>query len=472
MAWNPFGVQFELEASGSSVTRTSATKFTVKVTAHWETYYEGAQTNYGMTASSGGGSVNLNTFGTYSSSGTGSFTGTYSISGNGKQTKTITVTFKNFNNDNDDSATTTVSFDVSVPAWTSYTVSYNANGGSGAPSSQTKWKDQTLTLSSTKPTRTGYTFKGWGTSASDTTVDYAAGASYTANAGDTLYAIWSENILTVNYYSNYATSAFDDALNSVGASKNVKVWTYDFYYDNDYSAYGMANYSGSSGSVYMTRTGYTATGKWGTSTNGGKLVDEDTGFATGQAVAEAFGKSLKSGSVSLNVYAQWEENMLTANYYSNYATSAYDGTVNEVGADKNVIVRTYSWTYSSDALASGLHNYSTEGDTTYLGRERYNATGYWGTELEGGILVHEDTGFDSGQSLAEAFGLSLENKSQTIDIYAQWTPAASRVTVYLPDDNGNVIPHTGTCYFYDENGDVRYAILTLYGEDGSAHIVV
>ena len=94
MAWNPFGVMFELAASGGSVTRKSATQFTVKVTAHWETYYSGAQTNYGMTASSGGGSVNLNSFGTYSSGGTGSFTGTYSISGNGSATKEITVTFK------------------------------------------------------------------------------------------------------------------------------------------------------------------------------------------------------------------------------------------------------------------------------------------------------------------------------------------------------------------------------------------
>ena len=37
-----------------------------------------------------------------------------------------------------------------------YTISYNANGGSGAPASQTKTYGTTLTLSSTKPTRSGY----------------------------------------------------------------------------------------------------------------------------------------------------------------------------------------------------------------------------------------------------------------------------------------------------------------------------
>ena len=79
--------------------------------------------------------------------------------------------------------------------WTAdtYTVKYNANGGSGAPSNQTKTHGVALTLSSTKPTRTGYTFKGWGTSASSTTVSYAAGASYTKNAAITLYAIWSQS---------------------------------------------------------------------------------------------------------------------------------------------------------------------------------------------------------------------------------------------------------------------------------------
>lgn len=328
MAWNPFGVQFELSASSGGVTRTSATQYTVKINASWETYYSGAQTNYGMTASSGGGSVTLNPFGTYASSGSGSFTGTYSISGNGSATKTITVTFKNFNNDNGDSATTTVTFNVNVPAWTSYTVSYNANGGTGAPASQTKWKDQSLTLSSTVPTRTGYTFVGWGSSASSTTPVNQPSGTYTGNSDYTYYAIWSENKLTINYYSNYATSAFDDALNTVGADKNVIVWVGEVYYDNDYSIYGLANYSNSTGSVYMQRIGYTGTGNWGTSTDGGTLINENTGYATGQAIAKALGKDLSSGNASINLYAQWKKNTYTFLYNAN--ANAATGTMDAV----------------------------------------------------------------------------------------------------------------------------------------------
>ena len=153
--WNPFGVALDVTANPGTVARTSATQFTVVINASWETYYSGAKTNYGMTAASGGQTATLNAFGTNASSGSKSFTGTYSISGNGAQTKTITVTFRNFNNDNGDSATKNVSFNVNVPAWTSYVIKYNANGGTGAPANQTKWSGQTLTLSTTKPTRTG-----------------------------------------------------------------------------------------------------------------------------------------------------------------------------------------------------------------------------------------------------------------------------------------------------------------------------
>lgn len=205
--WTPFGVALDVTATGGSVVRKSATQFTVVINASWETYYSGALTNYGMTAASGGVTHTISAFnGTKRSSGSGTFTGTYSISGNGAATKSITVTFRNFNTDNGDSATKSVSFNVSVPAWTSYKVTYNANGGSGAPGSQTKWKDQALTLSSTKPTRTGHSFQGWATSKTGG-VAYAAGGKYTANAAVTLYAVWKANTYAVKYNANGGTGA-------------------------------------------------------------------------------------------------------------------------------------------------------------------------------------------------------------------------------------------------------------------------
>lgn len=79
--------------------------------------------------------------------------------------------------------------------WTTnaYTITYDANGGSGGPTSQTKNYGVNLTLSSTVPTRSNYTFKGWGTSATSTTASYAPGGLYTTDASITLYAIWESS---------------------------------------------------------------------------------------------------------------------------------------------------------------------------------------------------------------------------------------------------------------------------------------
>ena len=103
--------------------------------------------------------------------------------------------------------TMTASKSITIKAKPSYTVSYSANGGSGAPSSQTKWYDESLTLSSTKPTRTGYTFKGWSTSSTATTATWNAGGTYTTNATDTLYAVWKANTYTVSYNANGGSGA-------------------------------------------------------------------------------------------------------------------------------------------------------------------------------------------------------------------------------------------------------------------------
>lgn len=113
--------------------------------------------------------------------------------------------------------TKTASGSISIPAKTTYTVSYNANGGAGAPASQTKTYGTTLKLSSSKPTRTGYSFQGWATSASGG-VTYAAGANYTANAAVTLYAVWKAVTYTVSYNANGGTNAPASQTKTYGAT--------------------------------------------------------------------------------------------------------------------------------------------------------------------------------------------------------------------------------------------------------------
>lgn len=85
--------------------------------------------------------------------------------------------------------TSSASQTITIPALAHHTVTFNANGGTGAPGSQTKWYGTVLTLSSTKPTRTNYEFLGWSTSSTGI-VDYQSGGQYGADADVTLYAVW------------------------------------------------------------------------------------------------------------------------------------------------------------------------------------------------------------------------------------------------------------------------------------------
>jgi len=99
-----------------------------------------------------------------------------------------------------------------------YTVSYNANGGTGAPSSQTKTHDVTLTLSSTIPTRTNFTFNGWNTASDGSGTNYSAGGSYTANASATLWARWTPIQYTVTWDANGGTVSPTSSTVNAGSS--------------------------------------------------------------------------------------------------------------------------------------------------------------------------------------------------------------------------------------------------------------
>jgi uncharacterized repeat protein (TIGR02543 family) len=346
--WTPFGVALDLTATGGTVTRTSATQYTVKINVSWETYYSGAQTNYGMMAASGGVTYIISKFdGTKRSSGSASFTGTYSISGNGSATKTVTVTFKNYNADNGDIASKDVTFNVTVPAWTSYTIKYNANGGSGAPSSQTKWKDQTLKLSTTKPTRTGYSFLGWSTSSSATTATYAAGANYTANAGATLYAVWKANTYTVSYNANGGTGAPGNQTKTYGVSLKLS-------------------------STKPTRTNYNFKG-WGTS-------------ASATTVTYAAGANY-TNNAAITLYAIWEIAYIKPRI-SNLSIARCDptGATNDEG--QNGLVR-FDWESDQD-ISSVAIKWKLPSETSWTSvtvDDRFSDTLIFDGNIDGKVTV-------------------------------------------------------------------------------------
>lgn len=112
-----------------------------------------------------------------------------------------------------------------------HTVAYNANGGTGAPGTQTKIYGAGLNLSSSKPTRVGYTFKGWNTEQNGSGTAYGAGAVYGAdrNGGTvTLYAQWTVNACTLtidynggSYYTRDPQTGYGSAISAECITRKV-----------------------------------------------------------------------------------------------------------------------------------------------------------------------------------------------------------------------------------------------------------
>jgi uncharacterized repeat protein (TIGR02543 family) len=177
----------------------------------------------------------------------------------------------------------TVYVTVSAP----YSVTYDANGGSGAPSAQEKRTDIDLTLSSTVPTRDGYTFAGWNTADDGSGTPYAAGATYTGNADLSLYAKWTANTYSVHFNGNGSTSG----------SMDNESFTYDEAKTLTTNAF--------------SRTGYTFDG-WATTAGG------DVAYADGQSVSNLTAEN----GATVQLFAHWSSNTTTSGIDWNPSTNS------------------------------------------------------------------------------------------------------------------------------------------------------
>lgn len=119
--------------------------------------------------------------------------------------------------------TSTAQASFPCPAKDHWAVTYNANGGSGAPGAQTKWHGEALTISGTRPTRANHTFQGWSTSAGGA-VQYAPNSLYGMDGGATLYAVWKQSVsppTVTGAHATRCTSAGAD--NDEGTYYHVKL---------------------------------------------------------------------------------------------------------------------------------------------------------------------------------------------------------------------------------------------------------
>ncbi len=182
-----------------------------------------------------------------------------------------------------------------------YTVTYNANGGTGTAASQKKKYDTGFSLSAGGTIkRAGYVLAGWNTKADGTGRNYNLGqnvSNLTATNDGTvkLFAKWTPNTLTVKYDANGGDA--ENTPNSIVFFANQ--WTFGTGKKDP------ANMS----SFGLSRTGYTRKdgAEWNTKANGtGRSFDQDIKYELAD-----YEPDIVNGSRETVLFAQWAPNVYT-----------------------------------------------------------------------------------------------------------------------------------------------------------------
>ena len=324
---------------------------------------------------------------------------------------------------------TTVSLTTHRPT---YTVAYNANGGTGAPSSQTKTYNVNLTLSSTVPTRTGYDFLGWSTSSTATTATYSAGGTYTANAGATLYAVWRLKTYTISYNANGGSGAPSSQTKTYGVnltlSSTVPTKTgYDFLGWSKSSTATTATYS--AGGTYTANEAATLYAVWRLKTYT-VSYNANSGSGAPSSQTKTYGITLTLSSIK-PTRAAASAGSYTVTY------SANSGSVSPASA---TAARTTSYSFSkwnTAANGSGT-NYSPGG--SYTANAAATLYAQWtSSTTTASVTLPTPTrsGFSfKGWYTASSGGTKIGNAGASytptgnVTIHAQWTALASTISSY------------------------------------------
>jgi uncharacterized repeat protein (TIGR02543 family)/prepilin-type N-terminal cleavage/methylation domain-containing protein len=214
--------------------------------------------------------------------------------------------------DNLSNTTTIVSNSFNV----GYSVEYNANGGTTTCSVQRKEHGKNLTLCSTTPIRSGYTFAGWSDSSTATSKKYDVSGTYTDNSSVKLYAVWKRTT-------------------TVTAATKSKVYDGKALTSNECSASNLA----SSHTVTCTNSGtITDVGSVTNSVNTVKITDSN-----GNDVTDNYSVTKVNGKLTV-----------TKANSTNPTLTAYEG-----------IYDATSHTFTMSGGVGGTINYSTNNGTTW-----------------------------------------------------------------------------------------------------------
>ena len=266
----------------------------------------------------------------------------------------------------------------------SYTVTFDANGGSVSPTTKTVTYTYNYDELPT-PTRTGYTFKGWYTQATGGT-QITETTEVTNPSNHTLYARWTANTYTVAYKGNGSTAG----------STTSSLHTYDV--EKVLTANG------------FTRTGYTFN-KWNKSLDG-----SSTSYSNKQSV-----KNLTStNNATVNLFAIWAANTYNIGYTLNGGTKGSSAPTTAT-YDKSITISnpTKKVTVTGNANGTGA---SVGGATS----ASQTFTGWTSTTINTSTAMYGSTKWSSTSTkvTSTSFKNLTPTNGATVTLVANWTPVA------------------------------------------------
>lgn len=333
---------------------------------------------------------------------------------------------------------------VTIPAQT-FTISYNANGGSGQPGNQTKTYGTALTLSSTKPTKsnttangyvvtyngnggtasktsdtavntTSYTFSKWTTAADGSGTSYNAGASYTANSAATLYA-------------QYSSSTTNGSVTAATATKSNTTSTRTVTFNANGGSCSTASSNSTATVTYSCNGWYTA------ASGGTKRASSGASFTP---------------SATETLYAQWGS-----------STGTYSA-VSLPSATKSSSTSTRTVTFDANGGTCSTSSLSTSSTTTYT------CSG-WYTAASGGTK-RGAVGGTYTPSATETIYAQYTSSSTDYQAITLPTPTREKYTFkgWSTDKNAT----TGTTGSYTPSGNVTLYAIWEYNIKGNVYVKI
>lgn len=288
-----------------------------------------------------------------------------------------------------------------------YQVTYDANGGTGAPAEQTIVSSDasyTITLSSTKPTKSNYIFMGWAEAPNATTAKYQAGDQITLQKSARsikLYAVWSA-------YSELITgSELRDKMlprKGSGSTVNEDTTAIIFGKTEDYASEvngvtGIAVDKNGTGSIKLYRVPYTS---------GSSKFYKAYILSDKLIVANADSANMFSGAVTLNQVVDLSnlstsrvtnmEGMFTQCDLRYFDLSQFDTS------QVTIMDRMFSWTSNSASGKLDLSNFDMSNVTSTM-EMFYRST-----------VTNFILGYSNKASLLSTYGMFQDSSAKVIDL--------------------------------------------------------